>query len=285
MKIAAGIIIFNSDFVLKQVLDSIYPYMNQILISEGCVTFWQKQGYTHSVDKTLEIIKNYPDPDKKITLVQGVYNEKTEQANAYMKHVAPDTDYVWNIDADEVFKPKDIETVINLLKTEQYTSVGFQSYSFYGGFERYLTGFEQDHEFLRIQKYHPGAMWENHRPPTIKLPEGIPKKHLSFRTLAQMGVFMYHYSYVFPRQVFEKVFYYENAVISPGKCIQNYFQEVYLPWLRGDHETRYHIEQKHKGVHEFTPEARGECYTAQFTGTHPDVIVKDMEVLQQNLNE
>lgn len=279
-KIAAGIIIFNSDFVLKQVLDSIYPYMHQILISEGCVKYWADKGFNTSTDRTNEILKNYPDPDKKITVVHGTYSEKTEQANAYMKHVKPDTDYVWNIDADEVFKPQDIKTIMGLLEKEKYTSVGFQSYTFYGGFERHLTGFEQEHEFIRIQKYHPGAMWSNHRPPTIDLPAGTEKKHLSFRTLAQMGIFMYHYSYVFPRQVFEKINYYESAVISQGKCIPNYFKDVFLAWVQGSIEDKYFIEQQNKGVHEFTPEARGDCYTAEFTGQHPDVILRDMKQLQ-----
>ena len=43
---------------------------------------------------------------------------------------------------------EDIETVISLLEKEQYTSVGFKSLSFYGGFDRYLTGFEERAEFI-----------------------------------------------------------------------------------------------------------------------------------------
>lgn len=284
MKIAAGIIIFNSDFVLKQVLDSIYPYMNQILISEGCVKYWSDKGYTTSFDKTNEILRNYPDPEKKITIVRGTYTEKTEQANAYMKYVESDTDYVWNIDADEVFKGRDIETIINLLEKEKYTSVGFKSYSFYGGFDRYLTGFEQEHEFIRIRKYYPGAIWSNHRPPTIDLPEGTEKKHLSYNELAKIGIYMYHYSYVFPRQVKEKVEYYENAVISKGNCIPNYFKEVYLSWVMGDTQDKYNIEQAYKGVHEFQPHARGECYTEQFAGLHPIAIIQDFKKLKEDFN-
>lgn len=285
MKIAAGIIIFNSDFVLKQVLDSIYPYMNQILISEGCVKYWADKGFTTSTDKTNEILANYPDPDHKITVVHGTYTEKTEQCNAYMQHVQHDTDYVWNIDADEVFKANDIEKIIELLEKEKYTSVGFRSFSFYGGFDRYLTGFEQEHEFLRIRKYYPGAMWANHRPPTIELPAGEVKKHLSFETLAAMGIFMYHYSYVFPRQVYEKIQYYENAVISTGNCIPNYFNNVYLAWVKGDDQQRFNIEQANRGVHEFAPHYRGDCFTERFKLDHPFAIARDMNLLQPKFNE
>ena len=44
MKIAFGIIVFNGNYVLKETLESIYPYANQILIAEGPVQFWQDEG-------------------------------------------------------------------------------------------------------------------------------------------------------------------------------------------------------------------------------------------------
>lgn len=284
MKIAAGIIVFNSDFVLKQVLESIYPYMNQILVSEGCVKYWADKGFTTSTDKTNDILKNFPDPDKKITVVHGIYKEKTEQANAYMEYVDPATSYVWNIDADEVFKSQDIEKVIELLKNGDYTSAGFQSCTFYGGFDRKLTGFEEDCEFVRIQRYHPGAEWENHRPPTISLPNGYTRKHLSFKTLAEKGIYMYHYSYVFPRQVRQKIAYYEAAVIAEGKCIPKYYENVYLAWVNGNDKERQEIEEEYLGVHEFLPVlARGECFTEPFIGEHPPIIKRDMKKLNKEI--
>ena len=277
MKIAAGIIIFNSDFVLQQVLESIYPHMDQILVAEGPVKFWQDQGHKTSSDRTNEILNNFPDPDEKIIIVRGQFAEKTEQANAYMKHLNPDIDYIWNIDADEVFRGADIQVIKGLLEREKYTSVGFRSRTFFGGFSHYLTGFEEGHEFMRIRKVYPGSTWDNHRPPTIKHVPGtatLPEKHLSYSKLADMGIFMYHYSYVFARQVKEKVFYYENAVISPGKCIPDYFNTVWKPWVL-EPGSRSLIERKFHGVHEFTPDARGECFTAQFNGTHPEIIQRD----------
>lgn len=143
MKIAFGIIVFNGNYVLKEVLESIYPYANQILIAEGPVQFWQDEGYSQSIDGTIELIDNFPDPDNKIKVVHGQYAEKDEQCNAYMEHITGDNDYIWNVDSDEVFKPGDIETVIDLLEKGKYTSAGFKSISFYGGFDRYLTGFEE----------------------------------------------------------------------------------------------------------------------------------------------
>ena len=90
---------------------------------------------------------------------------------------------------------------------------------------------------------------------------------------------MYHYSYVFPNQVFKKVNYYKDSV-SKQNCIDNYFNEIYLPWVNGDNSVKMSIEQKYLGVHEFKPNVRGECYTKSFDGTHPESIIKNFEFLK-----
>ena len=61
IKIAVGMIVFDGDYVLKQCLDQIYPHVDQILITEGPVRFWQNQGKHTSTDNTNSIIDNYND--------------------------------------------------------------------------------------------------------------------------------------------------------------------------------------------------------------------------------
>ena len=138
MKITFGMIVFNSDFVLQQCLESIYPYAYKILIAEGCVKYLADKGQTVSHDKTCAILHNFPDPDNKIIITHGVYEEKTDQCRAWFKDVPDDTDYVWCIDADEIFKPDHIEKVITFLKEYDPTSVGFRSITFFGGFTNTL---------------------------------------------------------------------------------------------------------------------------------------------------
>ena len=286
MKIAFGMIVLNGDQVLEETLASVYPYAHQILIAEGPVGYWQQQGYTTSTDGTNEILENFPDPENKIKIVHSQYLEKDDQCNAYMQFLDDETDYVWNLDCDEIFKPKDIEKVINLLETERYTSVGFKSVTFYGGFDRCLGGFEEGAEFMRIRKVYPGSYWETHRPPTMahKVDNPWPEKHLNFNDLAEKhGVRMYHYSYVFPDQVFNKLKYYKEY-LSKDNCIDDYFNMVYLPWVTGSVDTKIEIEKHYLGVHEFQPRYRGACYTKKFEGEHPEIIQANIEKLKQKFN-
>ena len=71
MRIAFGMIVFNGNYVLEEVLTSVYPYAAQILIAEGPVKFWQDQGFSTSTDGTNEVLHNFPDPDGKIKVVHS----------------------------------------------------------------------------------------------------------------------------------------------------------------------------------------------------------------------
>jgi hypothetical protein len=284
MKIAFGMIVFEGDYVLRQCLEQVYPFAHQILIAEGPVEYWQSKGKKTSEDNTNPILDSFPDPDNKITIIHGQFKEKDEQCQSYMKYLKDDVDYIWNLDSDEVFKTDDLIKMINFLNDYRPTSVGLQSCTFYGGFEHYLTGFELNRDnFLRIFRVVPGSTWATHRPPTISYPlsSNIVRRHISSDWIYQnLGVQMYHYSYVFPRQVETKISYYKEKV-SGQNCIDNYYQEVYLPWVTGSEEQRKNIENKYLGVHEFKPHVRGECFTKKFEGTHPESIERDIDTLRQ----
>lgn len=283
LKIAVGMIVFEGDYVLKQCLEAIYPFASQIMIAEGPVKYWQDQGRTTSLDNTNEILDNFPDPKNKIEIIHGQFEEKDDQCKAYMHFLKRDANYIWNLDSDEILKPEDIEKIYRLLRDEKYTSVGIRPLSFYGGFDRYITGWEEEKDqFLRIFKVYEGSEWTTHRPPTIKHKQEIiiADKHLDSETLyKEHGVRMFHYSYVFFRQVLNKTAYYKAAV-SKNKCMENYIENVYLPWVKGDKIDREMIEQVYKGVHEWKQEYRTETMTAKYEGIHPDVITNSMNQLK-----
>jgi hypothetical protein len=180
------------------------------------------------------------------------------------------------LDSDEIFKTEDMLTITEMLAGHPIASVGFKSCSFYGGFDHYLTGFEENAEFIRIRRVSPGARWSTHRPPTITPPQ--PGYHVGYNSLAQHGIRMYHYSYVFPKQVKQKVSYYKAAV-SKENCIDNYYETIYEPWVKYP-ECREQIEKEWEGAHEFKPQFRGECYTKAFDGEHPKIIADSLPALR-----
>lgn len=294
MKLTFGLITLNADFFLKQVLESIYPFAHKIIIADGAVTWWAKQGITRSIDDTIKIIEDFPDPERKILLVKGgPYSEKDEQCRTWFAHVPTDTDYVICNDADEVHSQQNLEWLITFLEKEKPTSVGFKSDTFFGGFDRIVGGFERDYSFKRVLKFEKGCFYRTHRQPTLafvpdtsKEPHCLnnPVKDIAGKDITgnqlyeATGITMWHGSYVSAKGVNAKIRYYENAVIAAGQCIPNYFHDVWMKWVCVP-AMRKEIENQWQGVQEFIPAARQPCFTEVFTGKHPPAIEKAMPEL------
>ena len=289
-KIAFGMIVFEGDYVLEACLSQVYPHASQILIAEGPVKFWQEKGRTTSTDRTNQIIDNFPDPENKIRIVHGQFSEKDDQCSAYMQFLNDDIDYLWNLDSDETFKGEDIEKLIDIMEKGGYTSADVKSCSFYGGFDRYIGGFEERKgNFHRVFKVYPGSKWLTHRPPTVvhdPSVDPIPNKHIDGDTLwYRHGIRMYHYSYVFPKQVANKIEYYE-AKVSRDKCFKKYFETIYLPWVQADDdEQKFKIEMINDGVHEFIKGTRPHTFTKRFEGSHPSEVEKRLEEYRNRIDD
>ena len=122
VKISTGTIILNAASILPPgmfwaQLEHLYSFSDEIFITEGATKasdhYWD--GDTswltsdgHSTDETISIIKSFPDPQNKITLIQkdGFWNGKTEMCNEWSKRATGN--YLWQIDADEFYLRKDI---------------------------------------------------------------------------------------------------------------------------------------------------------------------------------
>jgi len=95
-----------------------------------------------------------------------------------------------------------------------------------------MSGYEKEHTFKRVLKLYPGCYYDRHRQPTLAINGNdiAGNDIMGLQLFERTGVKMQHYSYYSPRQVNDKILYYEQAVIAPGKCIPNYMSNVFLPW-------------------------------------------------------
>lgn len=289
MRICAAMIVLNGDHVLQQSLESIYDFVDEIVIAEGPVKFWQEKGIEKSTDKTLEIIKSFHDPSKKIKLISSQYEEKNEQFSAALNLMTKNPDYLIQVDSDEVWTEESLKNLKNLIQDKKPISVGVHSYTFVGGFDRVLSGFEENTDnFLRIFKWEENCKFITHRPPTILYKDGEQtrgKGHIdSDEARDYYGVSMCHYSYVWPSQVKSKIDYYK-AKVSMHNCIPDFYESYWLPWVMSKTlEEKWEIEKKIIGMHEFKPEVRGPAFTKKFMQEHPDSIKKSMHHLIKRID-
>jgi len=179
-----------------------YPFASQILVAEGPVSYWQRQGRTVSTDGTVEMIRQFPDPTDKIRLFQGQWDEKDEQHEAYTPYI--DADYLWICDPDELYREDDVRRTLDLLESDRPDVVSFQCYEFVGDLAKCVVS---PMARIRILRWSPGARLTTSRPPTV---EGL-ETHLSGKVLARdHGIRLYHYGHVYEAQVSRRREYYER---------------------------------------------------------------------------
>jgi len=228
-KITFGMIVLNGEPFIRYNLRALYPFAHQIIVVEGAAP--SAKGIAtpdgHSRDGTLETLRRFreeEDPEGKLLVVtaedegkpDGFWTEKDEMSQAYAKRATGN--YLWQIDSDEFYLPRDMELVIGMLRKDPgIKAVTFRVLTFWGGLE-YLSDSlylqKGAHDFHRLFAWGPGHRYSIHRPPTVLDERGMDLrkiKWVSGAETARMGIRMYHYELLFPKQVEEKCEYYKTS--------------------------------------------------------------------------
>ena len=267
-------IVLNGMPFLEFALQAVYDFAHEIIIVEGAVEncrFAAKPDGS-STDGTVECIRNFPDPQKKIRLIQGAWPEKCEMQNAALEHVTGD--YVWLMDADEIYRRADLDKVRMLVQQDaSITQINVIPDNFWKGFDHTFISpkfFEPAAHYRRIFKFVPGARFTSHRPPTMVHPE-------SKRSTEQMncirgdvtralGIVPFHYSYVVESQVAQKVELYNRYGWGQQwkLDLNEWLRECWQKWTpenRAEIESRYPVWTGGR-----------DSRTEPFTGEHPEVM-------------
>ena len=223
MKLSYGIITVDGMPFIRHQLKQIYPHAHQIIICEGGDLSWEKiHGYRHSQDGTIDIIKHFPDPDKKILLIQKDWQDKNEMCYEYSRHITGDI--LWHIDVDEFVDPAHIPFIKSFFKEEPaYDTIALPQLVFWG-----------DTETIMGAKHNPSEDWSWIWPDIeriFRVKKGQYIQHIPVRGYynPQTGavtpckiypadrflknkIYSYHFSYVLPSSVRTKMKYYNSRL-------------------------------------------------------------------------
>ena len=211
--------------MLSLCIQNIYLFAHEIIIVEGATRatthYWDGNTQTltsdgTSTDNTIQYIKNIPDPDNKIRLIEsnGFWNGKTEMCNEYSQIATGD--YIWQLDSDEFWKHDDIVKIVSMLENKSPYAMHFFANHFYGDFnhcidERGDGMWGNDIPWKRIFKHIPKkSKWISHEPPSYMCNNVICNDADiidKYQTL-NAGIKIYHYSYVARSQaMFKDIFF------------------------------------------------------------------------------
>jgi glycosyltransferase involved in cell wall biosynthesis len=241
-RISFGMIVFNGEPFVRYNLRALYPYAHEIIVVEGAAPGSASMAAPdgHSTDGTLQTIQDFiknEDPENKVILItnDGVWEgEKDQMSRAYAQRATGD--YLWQVDSDEFYMPKDIEKVGQLLQQDpSITAVSFKMLTFWGSID-----YQVDSWYLRMGadiyhrlfKWGPGYQYVTHRPPTVIDEHGRNLREVNWldgNTLQKNeGVYLYHYSLLFPKQVLDKSRYYTFDVGKGRSTSPEWVQDSYL---------------------------------------------------------
>jgi len=274
-RITFGIIVLNGEPFTRYCLRALYPLAHQIIVVEGAAPGARNIATPdgHSRDATLDILRRFSaeeDPDRKLSIVtaedEGLPNgfwpgEKDQMSAAYASRATGH--YLWQVDIDEFYRTDDMRRVIARFEHDpSLHAAAFKQIQFWGGFDSHVDGWysrQGNVYFHRLFRWGPGYQYQTHRPPTVVDDAGRNLRTrglLHGEPLAREGIFLYHYSLVFPHQVQEKCDYYKNAEWS--RRATEWWQEHCYNTIRRPY--RLHNVYRHPG------------WLERFTGEHPEEI-------------
>ena len=246
-RITFGIIVLNGEPFIRYTLQALYPYAHEIIVVEGAAPGAKNIATAdgHSRDATLETLRQFKaesDPEDKLTIVtrDGFWTEKDEMSQAYAERATGD--YLWQVDVDEFYQPDDMRAVIQMLKEQpSITAVSFKTMTFWGAPEYVVDSWYLRRGaaiYHRLFKWGPGYTYATHRPPTVTNSAGqdLREGHwLRAETLEKIGIRMYHYSLLLPKQVMEKCDYYSHADWVKRQDALEWANQAYLSLNRPYH--------------------------------------------------
>jgi hypothetical protein len=279
-RVTFGIIVLNGEPFTRYCLRSIYPFAHQIIVveggHEGARAATTEDG--HSLDDTLAILRRFKeeeDPLGKVEIVtrDGFWPQKDElghdrtpQSRAYAERATGD--YLWQVDIDEFYRAEDMARILTILRSNpRIGMISFRQRTFWGhpDYEVDCWPLRRRHGVVhRVFRWGPGYQYVTHEPPTVLDGEGRDLRSLErLRPGAKEleGIYMYHYSLLFPWQVEQKTRVYRDE--KPESCagIVDWAEHSYLKL-----EHPYHVHNLYQSP----------SWLQRYRGEHPVEVARMM---------
>ena len=302
-KVSFGIIVLNGEPFTRYCLRALYPFAHEIIVvegaHEGAAAVATVDG--HSIDGTLEALRDFKaneDPDGKVHIVvrDGFWPMRDElgrcrtaQSRAYAERATGD--YLWQVDIDEFYLPRDMKAVMEMLKANpEVDAVSFSIMNFWGS-PRYIVDCmprpRRGDLYHRLFRWGRGFEYLTHEPPTVVDGRGCDLRSLHWVKRPHWGdggseVRLFHYSLLLPKQVLEKAAVYAGE--KPDICAamvswaEEHFIRLGHPYRV--HNYKYSLSWLDRYGGEHPPEVL-EMMRAIASGEHPAALrdCADVEAL------
>lgn len=215
MKIAALYCVYNEEDYIEYSLRSVYSEMDKIVICLNVGRPWY--GEREKSDKTLEIIENFKDYERKITLVKGEWLSEPEQRNEALSRVNGEVSHCLIIDGDEVWERAHLKRLKEIAYSNPHIGQLAVRMNTYWKSPLYRIDPAEPYTPIVISRVTPYTSFTGLRQ-TNEFPIQLIPRELAI---------LYHFSYAKSSETIKKKI--ENFSHAP-EVVRNWFEEVWLKW-------------------------------------------------------
>lgn len=268
-------ILYNELPFLKQKLPFLYTHFDQLIFFDLNVGVFNPH---FSTDGSHEFIRDYPDPQKKITLIEktdlsdvarfcGAGSvEKQKMFAVGSSYVQDDVDVFWCTDMDEFFHKDFIQKVEQVfLQDAGVNSVDMRHYMFWKNLDLILCSEEDDgfDMYSRVCRHKSGNLYGH-----CSIHQQFPKNHIVLDNR------YYHFAWVGENRVINKLKHYSEP--PTGNPAYKEMYDNYLKQVWNKTPTHYNIPPgKVIGAPYMHPNMALQKGIKKFTGTLPPYINVD----------
>ena len=255
--------VYQEEEYIEYSLRSIYDFADEVIICYGPIDVMAEIGQP---DATLDLIRCFPDPGKKIKhiIVRDRWRSLVQMRNVALSKATGD--YMWIIDGDEVYSDESLDIIRKEISNFPDVMTFFvPCHLFWQDFHTTLGIFS----FERIHKIYPGCViipGSN----SMATAWGKPYRRISYVDLGEKyDCLFWHYSYVRSdeyMQLKQEYFAKRRDNYGATRGIHNWYENV---WLASRTDIKS-VMEKYGGLHLVTPSLESRIY--KYAGEHPPVM-------------
>ena len=275
-------ILYNELPFLKQKLPFLYKHFGQLIFFDLNVG---TENPHFSLDGSHEFIRDYPDPDKKITLINkkdinnvGAFTgagsiEKQKMFAVGSQYVEDDVDVFWCSDLDEFFNESFIYKVEKVLEIPDVNTVDLEHYLFWKDFNHILCYPHSNTRkmYARVCRHKKGNLYG----------------HCSFQNQFPKTVFIddekyYHFAWLGESRVLSKFNHYSTPPTgntSNKRMYEKYWENIWQPF---NSKSYFKDGKDLQGYPHMHPNSAIEMGIRKFVGSLPSYV--NYEELEKDLN-
>lgn len=214
-RIAVGICAYNEEDYITYAIRAIYDFADRIAVSVS-IKPWSGDGAPP--DRTLDLVREFPDPAGKLRIQTGYWATETDQRNANLDLARDAADYYMVVDADEIYTPEDLRRLRSYIAWRPYI----------GQFRMRFRTYWKTNPFYVIDPPEPLKAYTITRVRPVTRFVGLRRTNERWRrTIPRRVAECHHFSYARPNEsVLRKI----RSFSHRSELVPNWFENVWLRW-------------------------------------------------------